>query len=57
MMDEIIDPELTVKAIGNQWYWSYEYTDYNNEISFDSFLVDETSLEPGQARMLTVDNN
>jgi cytochrome c oxidase subunit 2 len=37
MMDEIIDPELTVKAIGNQWYWSYEYTDYNNEISFDSF--------------------
>ncbi len=37
--------------------WSYEYTDYNNEISFDSFLVDENSLEPGQPRMLTVDNN
>jgi heme/copper-type cytochrome/quinol oxidase subunit 2 len=57
MMDEIIDPELTVKAIGNQWYWSYEYTDYDNEIAFDSFLVDEASLEPGQRRMLTVDNN
>lgn len=57
MMDEIIDPELTVKAIGNQWYWSYEYTDYNNEIAFDSFLVDEASLEPGQPRMLAVDNN
>jgi cytochrome c oxidase subunit 2 len=28
MMDEILDAELTVKAIANQWYWSYEYTDY-----------------------------
>jgi heme/copper-type cytochrome/quinol oxidase subunit 2 len=28
MMDEILDTDLTIKAIGNQWYWSYEYTDY-----------------------------
>lgn len=29
MMDEILDPELTVKAIASQWFWSYEYTDYD----------------------------
>jgi len=39
MMDEILDAELTIKAIGNQWYWSYEYTDYENSPVFDSFLV------------------
>jgi heme/copper-type cytochrome/quinol oxidase subunit 2 len=37
MMDEILDAELTIKAIGNQWYWSYEYMDYENSISYDSF--------------------
>jgi cytochrome c oxidase subunit 2 len=39
-MDEIIDPEITIKAIGNQWYWSYEYTDYQDDnlmINFDSY--------------------
>ena len=59
MMDEIIDPEITIKAIGNQWYWSYEYTDYQDEdlmITFDSFQVDDSSLELGQLRLLTVDN-
>jgi cytochrome c oxidase subunit 2 len=38
-MDEILDPQITIKAIGNQWYWSYEYTDYDNSISFDSFMT------------------
>lgn len=56
LMDEIIDPELTVKAIGNQWYWSYEYTDSGADVTFDSFLIDDASLEPGQPRMLAVDN-
>jgi len=56
MMDEILDAEITIKAIGNQWYWSYEYTDYNNAITFDSFLVDYDSLEEGDLRNLTVDN-
>jgi cytochrome c oxidase subunit 2 len=50
LMDEIVEPELTVKAIGNQWYWSYEYTDYGDPIQFDSFLVD------GPVRQLNVDN-
>lgn len=59
MMDEIIDPEITIKAIGNQWYWSYEYTDYQEEnlmINFDSFQIDDASLNLGQLRLLSVDN-
>jgi cytochrome c oxidase subunit 2 len=53
MMDEILDAEITVKAIGNQWYWSYEYTDYidnDKMISFDSFLVGDEDLELGDLR-------
>jgi len=50
LMDEIIEPQVTVKAIANQWYWSYEYTDYAEPITFDSFLVD------GPLRQLNVDN-
>jgi cytochrome c oxidase subunit 2 len=61
MMDEILDAELTVKAIGNQWYWSYEYTDYSDVegkelIAFDSFMVADDDLELGELRELTVDN-
>ena len=59
LIDEIIDPSITVRAIGLQWYWSYEYADYGDiePISFDSYLVPEEDLEPGQIRLLTVDNN
>jgi len=60
MMDEILDAELTVKAIANQWYWSYQYSDYNAEgsdpIAFDSFMVADADLELGEVRQLTVDN-
>ncbi|KAJ3308676.1 cytochrome c oxidase subunit 2, partial [Boothiomyces sp. JEL0838] len=56
-MDEIISPEITVKAIANQWYWSYELSDYvtnNNEsIAFDSFMVQDNDLELGELRALT----
>lgn len=59
-MDEILDSEITVKAIGNQWYWSYEYSDYVTEddetIAFDSFLVPDSDLAQGELRTLTVDN-
>jgi heme/copper-type cytochrome/quinol oxidase subunit 2 len=64
MMDEILDAEVTVKCIGNQWYWSYEYCDYagvnddNTTIAFDSFMLGESSLQPGKdQRSLSVDNN
>jgi len=59
-MDEIVDPAVTVKAIGHQWYWSYEYSDYNQTdqpaVAFDSYMVPEDDLSPGQLRLLEVDN-
>jgi cytochrome c oxidase subunit 2 len=60
LLDEVIDPVITVKAIGNQWFWSYEYSDYVNDIGetieFDSYMVPDSELEPGQLRLLEVDN-
>lgn len=60
LMDEILDAEITIKAIGNQWYWSYEYSDYidsqGDHINFDSFLINDEDLELGDLRLLTVDN-
>ncbi len=48
-------PDLTIKATGKQWFWSYNYPD-NGNFEFDSLLVDEKDLKPGQPRLLTVDN-
>jgi cytochrome c oxidase subunit 2 len=56
LMDEILDAELTVKAIANQWYWSYEYTDNDGNNAFDSFMIADDDLELGNLRELTVDN-
>nr|UQJ73723.1 cytochrome c oxidase subunit 2 [Pseudohynobius flavomaculatus] len=55
LMDEINDPHLTVKAIGHQWYWSYEFTNYE-DLVFDSYMVPTQDLSPGQFRLLEVDN-
>lgn len=59
-MDEINDPKITLKAIGHQWYWSYEYSDYaesdEDSIAFDSYMIPEDDLELGQLRLLEVDN-
>nr|NP_861479.1 cytochrome c oxidase subunit II [Procavia capensis]BAC78402.1 cytochrome oxidase subunit 2 [Procavia capensis] len=55
MMDEINDPSLTVKTIGHQWYWSYEYTDYE-DLTFDSYMIPTEELKPGELRLLEVDN-
>lgn len=57
-MDELISPELTIKAIGHQWYWSYEYSDIagdKDEIIFDSYMVPEEDLVVGELRLFTVD--
>lgn len=40
----------------HQWYWSYEYSDYEPSIKFDSYMKDSTDLEDGQLRLLEVDN-
>ena len=58
-IDEVVDPSLTVKCIGNQWYWSYEYSDFENSIgniTFDSYMVPEDEMEIGELRLLEVDN-
>lgn len=56
LMDEVMDPEITLKAIGNQWYWGYEYSDYEPSIKFDSYMKDSSDLENGELRLLEVDN-
>ncbi|KAL0285032.1 UNVERIFIED_CONTAM: Cytochrome c oxidase subunit [Sesamum radiatum] len=60
-MDEVVvDPAITIKAIGHQWYWTYEYSDYNSgdeqSLTFDSYTIPEDDPELGQSRLLEVDN-
>ena len=52
--DHIEDADMTIKAIGRQWYWSYEYPDHGGFI-FDSNMVPEDELEEGQPRLLAAD--
>nr|BDI12709.1 cytochrome c oxidase subunit II [Polypedates leucomystax] len=55
LMDEISSPDLTVKTVGHQWYWTYEYSDFDN-IGFDSYMLPTKDLDPGSFRLLEVDN-
>nr|NP_066414.1 cytochrome c oxidase subunit 2 [Ochromonas danica]AAG18380.1 cytochrome c oxidase subunit 2 [Ochromonas danica] len=60
-LDELVDPALTLKIIGHQWYWSYEYSDYailnnGNTLSFDSYMTPTSDLDFGHLRLLEVDN-
>ncbi|HZD25348.1 MAG TPA: cytochrome c oxidase subunit II [Alphaproteobacteria bacterium] len=54
-MDRAVNPEMTLKAIGHQWYWSYEYPDDGN-FTFDAYMIADQDLQPGQPRLLAVDN-
>ncbi len=50
--------DMTIKATGNQWYWTFEYQDDNYKgIEFDSIMLEDDELKPGQPRLLAVDNN
>lgn len=61
-MDEMVDPSLTLKVIGHQWYWSYEYSDVKSStsnfegVNFDSYMIAEEDLALGTFRLLEVDN-
>ena len=58
-IDEIIDPALTIKCVGHQWYWHYEYNDFETQLGtvrFDSYMVPEDELQLGTLRLLEVDN-
>jgi cytochrome c oxidase subunit II len=54
-MDRVPNPEMTIKVTGHQWYWSYEYPDQDG-LTFDSNIIPEDQLKPGQKRLLDVDN-
>nr|UBI43977.1 cytochrome c oxidase subunit II [Eysarcoris rosaceus] len=55
MIDEINNPSITLKVIGHQWYWSYEYSDFSNT-EFDSYMKPTNELMPQEIRLLDVDN-
>lgn len=55
LLDDSNRPLISLKAIGHQWYWSYEYTDFNN-ISFDSYIIPSNELNLNSFRLLDVDN-
>ena len=52
-MDRTSETDMVIKVTGNQWYWNYTYPDEG--ISFDSYMIDEADLKPGQTRLLSVD--
>lgn len=53
--DRAVNPDMTIKVTGHQWYWNYEYPDQGN-LQFDSYMVADEDLKPGQFRHLSVDN-
>lgn len=55
LLDEVNIPSLTLKTIGHQWYWSYEYSDFSN-VEFDAYIIPTQELEARQFRLLDVDN-
>ncbi len=53
--DRVRDADLTIKVTGHQWFWEYGYPDSNN-IHFESYMVADQDIKPGQIRHLSVDN-
>nr|QNG56329.1 cytochrome c oxidase subunit II [Thesaurus zaitsevi]QNG56342.1 cytochrome c oxidase subunit II [Thesaurus zaitsevi] len=55
ILDEVNNPIITIKTIGHQWYWSYEYSDFKN-IEFDSYMIPINEMKLFNFRLLDVDN-
>jgi len=55
LTDELNQPAITIKVVGHQWYWSYEYSEFP-QIIYDSFIIPRKSLNKGEFRLLEVDN-
>jgi cytochrome c oxidase subunit 2 len=57
-LDELIDPSLTIKIVGHQWYWSYELLNCveGETLNFDSYMLNIDDLSIGSFRLLEVDN-
>nr|ATO88568.1 cytochrome c oxidase subunit II [Ducetia japonica] len=56
LLDESMDPLITIKTIGHQWYWSYEYTDFSTPYEFDSYMIPYNENDLNGFRLLDVDN-
>nr|YP_009992039.1 cytochrome c oxidase subunit II [Rhipicephalus appendiculatus]AGH19687.1 cytochrome c oxidase subunit 2 [Rhipicephalus appendiculatus]QLD97234.1 cytochrome c oxidase subunit 2 [Rhipicephalus appendiculatus]QLD97247.1 cytochrome c oxidase subunit 2 [Rhipicephalus appendiculatus]QNN85510.1 cytochrome c oxidase subunit II [Rhipicephalus appendiculatus]WNZ34620.1 cytochrome c oxidase subunit II [Rhipicephalus appendiculatus] len=55
LTDETFNSQISIKILGHQWYWSYEYSDFNKE--FDSFMIPEMEMTKNSFRLLDTDNN
>lgn len=55
LLDEVNNPSISLKTIGHQWYWSYEYSDFKN-IEFDSYIIPTNEINLNSFRLLDVDN-
>nr|YP_010329403.1 cytochrome c oxidase subunit II [Haemaphysalis campanulata]UNO53834.1 cytochrome c oxidase subunit 2 [Haemaphysalis campanulata] len=55
LTDELFSSQMSIKIIGHQWYWSYEYSDFNKE--FDSFMIPEQEMKKDSFRLLDTDNS
>nr|YP_009255989.1 cytochrome c oxidase subunit II [Solenocera crassicornis]YP_010580169.1 cytochrome c oxidase subunit II [Solenocera melantho]ANF05073.1 cytochrome c oxidase subunit II [Solenocera crassicornis]AXJ93124.1 cytochrome c oxidase subunit II [Solenocera crassicornis]UZS90553.1 cytochrome c oxidase subunit 2 [Solenocera melantho] len=55
LLDEVNNPSITLKTIGHQWYWSYEYSDFL-QVEFDSYMIPTNDLPADGFRLLDVDN-
>nr|QYF09534.1 cytochrome c oxidase subunit 2 [Haemaphysalis kolonini]UWI72008.1 cytochrome c oxidase subunit II [Haemaphysalis yeni] len=55
LTDELFSSQISIKIIGHQWYWSYEYSDFDKE--FDSFMIPEQEMMKNSFRLLDTDNN
>nr|YP_010570191.1 cytochrome c oxidase subunit II [Anabropsis multispinula]ASK85585.1 cytochrome c oxidase subunit 2 [Anabropsis (Apteranabropsis) sp. QS-2017]UZF98248.1 cytochrome c oxidase subunit II [Anabropsis multispinula] len=56
LLDETLEPLVTVKTVGHQWYWSYEYMDFANPREFDSYMIPYNEMSENGFRLLDVDN-
>nr|YP_009935172.1 Cox2 [Metschnikowia caudata]QNS23041.1 Cox2 [Metschnikowia caudata]QNS23050.1 Cox2 [Metschnikowia caudata] len=61
LCDEVLTPAMTIKVVGLQWYWKYEYSDFVSDkgetIEYESYIIPEDMLEEGQLRLLDTDTS
>ena len=55
LLDEVFNPNVTIKAIGHQWYWRYEYSDLH-QVQFESYIIPTSTLPENNFRLLETDN-
>ena len=55
LLDEVLDPAITIKVLGHQWYWGYEYSHFYRSFRFHSYMIISDDIESGDWRLLEVD--